>query len=90
MLRPPSAENLQRLCVAARASDCDLDRALSDVGVLPPADLTEIRDVLTRLDTEVARARNAEGHVILQVVWHAQLSALIHQDGRVQVLTNAA
>ncbi len=90
MLRPASTETLQRLCVAARGSDRDLDRALSDVGVLPPADLDEIRQILSRSGTELARARNAEGHVILQVVWHAQLAALIHQDGRVQVLTNIA
>jgi len=57
---------------------------------LPPADLTPIRDVLQRRGTEVARARNADGHVILQVVWHAQLAALIHHDGRVHLLTNAA
>lgn len=90
MLRPPSAETLQRLCAAARSSDCDLDRALADVGVLPPADLDEIRQLLSRADTELARARNADGHVILQVVRHAQLAALIHHDGRIQSLTNAA
>lgn len=90
MLRPPSAETLQRLCAAAGSSDRDLDRALSDVGVLPPADLDEIRRLLCGTDTELALARNAEGHVILQVVRHAQLAALIHQDGRVQALTNAA
>ncbi len=90
MLRSPSTELLRRLCAAADASDCDLDRALCDVGVLPPADLTAIRQVLQHRGTEVARARNADGHVILQVVRHAQLTALIHHDGRVHVLTNAA
>ena len=90
MLRPPSAENLQRLCGAAQDSDRELDRALSDVGVLPPADLDEIRQLLCRSGIELALARNTEGHVILQVVWRAQLAALIHQDGRVQALTNAA
>jgi hypothetical protein len=90
VLRSPSTESLRRLCAAADASDRELDRALSDVGVLPPADLTPIRDVLQRAGTEVARACNADGHVILQVVRHAQLAALIHHDGRVHLLTNAA
>ncbi len=90
MLRAPSAETLQRLFDAARSSDRDLDRALSDVGVLPPADLDAIRQLLSGPDTELARTRNADGHVILQVVRRAQLAALIHQDGRVQALTNAA
>jgi hypothetical protein len=90
VLRSPTSDSLRRLCAAAGASDRDLDRALSDVGVLPPADLTEIRAVLQREGTEVARACNADGHVILQVVRHAQLAALIHQDGRVHLLTHAA
>lgn len=90
MLRPASAEHLQRLCAAAGESDRELDRALCDVGVLPPADLDEIRGILSRSGTQLARARNTEGHVILQVVWQDQLAALIHQDGRVQVLANIA
>ena len=90
MIRPASAETLQRLCVAAGESDRDLDRALCDVGVLPPADLDEIREILNRSRIQLARARNAEGHVILQVVWQDQLAALIHQDGRVHMLANIA
>ncbi len=35
-------------------------------------------------------SRNADGHAIIQVVWNAQLSALVHHDGRVQLLSNAA
>jgi hypothetical protein len=89
VLRPPTTDSLRRLCAAADASDRDLDRALSDVGVLPPADLAPIRDVLQRRGTEVARACNSDGHIILQVVWQARLAALIHHDGRVQTLTHA-
>lgn len=89
MHRPPHAA-LNRLLRAAAGSDRDLDRALSDVGVLPPLDLQQIRNVLTRSGAEVALARNDDGHAIVQVVWNARLSALIHHDGRVQILSAAA
>jgi hypothetical protein len=90
VLRPPSAAALERLTRAADASDRELDRALSDVGVLPPLDLDQIRHVLTRRGMELAVTRNADGHAIIQIAWNAQLSALIHHDGRVQLLSSAA
>jgi hypothetical protein len=87
MLRPPTPAAIERLARAAHGSDRDLDRALSDVGVLPPCELDEIRDILSRPDTHCAIARNDDGHSIIQVVWNCQLSALVHNDGHVQVLT---
>jgi len=90
VLRPPSAAALERLARAAAGSDRELDRALSDVGVLPPLDLTQIRQVVTRSGTELAMSRNDDGHAIIQIVWNAQLAALVHHDGRVQMLGIAA
>lgn len=90
MLRPPTAAAIDRLIRSVEASDRELDRALSDVGVLPPLDLGRIRSVLGRPGTQVAMTRNDDGHTIVQVVWNAQLSALVHHDGRVQLLDCAA
>ena len=90
MLRPPNAAALDRLIRAVDASDRDLDRALSDVGVLPPLDLGHIRKALSRPGTTIAVTRTSDGHAIIQVVWNAQLSALVHHDGRVQLLNSAA
>jgi len=90
VLRPPSAAALERLARAAVATDRELDRALSDVGVLPPLDLTQIRQVLTRRGTDLTMGRNDDGHAIIQVVWNARLAALVHHDGRVQMLGIAA
>lgn len=89
MHRPPHAA-LHRLLDASVASDRDLDRALADVGVLPPLDLSPIRHVLNRAGTELGLARNRDGHVIVEVAWNAQVSAFIHHDGRVHVLSTAA
>ena len=90
MLRAASTGALARLRLASTGSDRELDRALSDVGVLPPVDLVMIRRVLGRPGTELAMSRNDDGHAIVQVVWNAQLAALLHHDGRVQLLDSAA
>jgi len=90
MLRPPSAAALERLALAATATDRELDRALSDVGVLPPLDLTQIRQVISRRGADLAMGHNDDGHAVVRVVWNAQLAALVHHDGRVQLLSNAA
>lgn len=92
MHRPPRTALLD-LLAAANACDRDLDTALSDLGVLPPLDLTPIRHVLARPGVELALARNADGHVVIEVVEVAGGSittALIHHDGRVHVVTAAA
>lgn len=75
---------------AALASDRDLDRALSDVGVLPPLDLSRIRGLLTQPGVELTTRRNVDGHVIVEVSCNDELAALIHPDGRVQILDAAA
>jgi hypothetical protein len=90
VLRPASTADLAHLVTAASSSDRELDRALGDVGILPPADLTDIRNVLGHDGTQVAMSRNADGHAILQVTWDGDLGALIHHDGRVHVLRGVA
>lgn len=90
MLRPASQDALTRLQQAASASDRELDRALSDVGVLPPLDLADIRIVLNRPGCVLATCRNCDGHAIVEVSWNTEVAALIHQDGRVQLTTTVA
>jgi hypothetical protein len=90
VIRPASQDALTRLRRAALASDRELDRALSDVGILPPLDLSEIRSVLDRPGCELATCRNRDGHAIVEVMWNTELSALIHHDGEVHVLSTAA
>lgn len=91
MNRPHRASLNQLLCAATTSSsDLDLDRALCDIGVLPPADLDDIRAVLCRDRTELALTSNTDGHAIVQVVCDGQLTALVHHDGRVHVMSCAA
>jgi hypothetical protein len=90
VLRPATQDALTGLRLAASLSDRELDRALSDVGVLPPMDLSEIRGVLQRSGCELATCRNCDGHTIVEVSWNTALSALIHHDGRVQLVNTAA
>jgi hypothetical protein len=90
VLRPPSDDALRRLGAAAGATDRELDRALSDVGVLPPLDLAHIRQVLAQPGSDIGCRRNADGHAIVEVSWNGRPSAHIHHDGRVQILSVAA
>jgi predicted nuclease with RNAse H fold len=88
VLRPPSQAALERLTQSAKATDRDLDRALSDVGVLPPLDLTQIRQLLTRNGTNLALDLNDDGHTIIEVVTGGRAVAWVQHDGRVD-LSNA-
>lgn len=90
MLRPPSADELLRLRGAASASDRELDRALSDVGVLPPLDLAHIRRILARPGADIGCSRNPDGHAIVEIAWNQQPSARIHHDGRVELVAAVA
>ncbi len=90
MLRHPTIDALLRLRAAAEASDRELDRALCDVGVLPPVDLVHIRRILTRPGAEIGCSRNADGHAIVEISWNREPAARIHHDGRVQLLNSAA
>ena len=90
MLRPATSDSLARLRFASSGSDRQLDRALSDVGILPPLDLSQIRRVLARPGTELSTSRNQDGHVVVEVYWNTSLSVMIHHDGRVQLLSTAA
>ena len=90
MLRPPTAHCLERLLAAAEWTDRDLDRALCDVGVLPPVDLAPIRGLIGQPGITLSTRQNSNGHSIIEVCRNAEPLALIHQDGRVQVLSTAA
>ena len=89
VLRPPTAHCLERLLAAAEWTDRDLDRALCDVGVLPPVDLSPIRGLIGQPGVTLTTRRNGDGHSIIEVCRNADAVALIHQDGRVQVLSTA-
>lgn len=89
MLRPPTAHCLDRLLAAADWSDRDLDRALCDVGVLPPVDLREIRGLLTDPGVGLAARPDPNGHSIVEVIRGGSPTALIHPDGAVQHLARS-
>jgi len=90
VLRPATVDSLTRLQLASSASDRELDRALSDVGILPPLDLSAIRNVLGQASIELSTTRNADGHVVVAVTSNTMRSAVIHHDGRVHVFSAAA
>lgn len=89
MLRPPTAHCLDRLLAAGDWSDRDLDRALCDVGVLPPVDLAPIRQLLGEPGITLSTRRNSDGHSILEVCRNGDAAALIHHDGSTQTLAAA-
>ena len=90
MLRPATPDALSRLLTACRGSDRELDRALTDLGVLPPLALTPIRQALSRSGTELTSARNADGHVVVLVHRNATVTAFIEHDGRTVAARPAA
>lgn len=90
MLRPPTAHCLERLLAAAEWTDRDLDRALCDVGVLPPVDLAPIRELIGQPGMTLSTRQNNDGHSIIEVCRNRDAMALIHNDGRVQALSTAS
>jgi hypothetical protein len=74
---------------AATGSDRELDLALMRIGILAPADLDEIRSVLTAEGVVLRASANQYGHAIVVVQRHAQILALVHSDGRVQHAVSA-
>jgi hypothetical protein len=89
MLRSIGPDELMSLRRAADLDDAALDLALLRVGVLAPADLDEIRSILLRQAASLEPARNADGHVIIDVVERGALIARVHHDGRVSPLARA-
>jgi hypothetical protein len=89
VIRPATPDALLRLRAAADVSDRELDRALCDVGVLPPLDLSRIRSLLAQPGVGLSTSRNADGHAIVHVSWGTTRSACIHHDGRVQIIDTA-
>lgn len=83
VLRPATPSALQRLVLAATQSDRELDAALTDLGVLPPLELEQIRACLQIADTELVAGVNADGHRLIAVTDGDHELAWIHHDGRV-------
>ncbi len=84
MLRTIGPDELMSLRHAAGVGDAALDLALLRVGILAPADLSEIRDLLLRSAVCLEPTRNSDGHVIIDVVERGELIAQLHYDGQVQ------
>jgi hypothetical protein len=87
MLRSVGPDELMSLRRAADLDDAALDLALLRVGVLAPADLDEIRSLLRRESASLEPTRNAEGHVIIDIVERGALTARLQHDGAVTFLT---
>jgi hypothetical protein len=86
MLRWIGPDELMALRHAATVSDAALDLALLRVGVLAPADLDEIRDVLLRPAVCLEPTRNCDGHLIIDIVERGDLIARLHHDGQLSPL----
>lgn len=77
------------LRAAASASDAVLDLALLRIGILAPADLDEIRALISRPAALLQPSTNADGHRIVDVIERNRSIAQIHHDGRVLQLSAA-
>lgn len=89
MIRPARPEALASLRAAADISDAALDLALMRVGILPPADLDEIRSYLRHPSTRLQARTTAFGFNEIDVVDREQPVARILNDGRVLSLAVA-
>jgi hypothetical protein len=87
MLRSIGPDELMSLRRAAGLGDAALDLALLRVGVLAPAELDEIRDLLQRPAVCLEPTRNCDGHLIIDVVERGELIARLHHDGQLTHLT---
>jgi hypothetical protein len=85
MLRPIGPDDLMSLRAAACMGDAALDLALLRVGILAPAELDEIRSLVLLPTACLEPTRNAEGHLIIDVVERGELVAKLHHDGRVSM-----
>ena len=90
VLRPIGPDTLSGLLRACRASDPELDLALLRIGVLAPADLTPIREVLDGPEATVALITNRDGHRVIEVSHQRRRVALVHPDGTVERVSAAA
>ena len=90
MLRPVGSSALRALLGAAAATDTALDLALLRLDVLPPADLTEIRTLLSRPDITLTAATNTDGHREISVMYGGHEVAHLRHDGTVTAPTAAA
>ena len=85
VLRPATPSALHRLVVAATQSDRELDAALTDLGVLPPLELEQIRACLQLAHTGLVAGVNADGHRLITLTDGDDQLAWIHHDGRVLI-----
>lgn len=87
MLRPISSDSLNHLLAASKGADFDLDLALLRIGVYAPADLSEIRSILTQAGTRLTAGTNADGHRLVTVLRDDRLVAQIGHDGAIERVT---
>lgn len=85
MLFPASPGQLLKLIDSAGADERQLDSALLSMGILPPADLTEIRHLIGATDAQLDVRTNIDGHHFIDVVRSGTPVASIHPDGTVRV-----
>jgi hypothetical protein len=90
VLRRATTDAISSLQAAASSTDAALDLALLRLGILAPADLEEIRSLLTRPAVSLTARANGYGHRIIEVVEHGSTLAELHHDGRVAVIAVAA
>lgn len=84
MLRSIGPDELMSLRHAAGVGDAALDLALLRVGILAPAELDEIRDLLLRPAVCLEPTRNCDGHLIIEIVERGELIAQLHHDGQLR------
>jgi hypothetical protein len=90
VLRRATTDAVSSLRVAASSTDAALDLALLRLGILAPADLDEIRSLLTRTSASLRATANHDGHRIIEVVERGTTLAELHHDGRIAVMAPAA
>jgi hypothetical protein len=83
VIRPIAPDALDQLRRAALMTDVALDLALMRVGVLAPADLSEIRAELIRPGLALRASRNRDGHGVVEFVRDGAVVASLQPDGRV-------
>jgi len=59
------------------------------IGILPPADLDEIRSLLSRPHAELRASTEQAGHRVVDVIEAATVIARVHNDGSVTPFATA-
>jgi hypothetical protein len=86
VFRAATSETIDRLRRAAEGTDRELDAALSDLGILPPADLEPIRRCLVDRSAVIVAGTNRDGHRRLEIRDRWGTVAWIDHDGQVALV----